>query len=70
MKRALSPNSQAAAEILTKMKKVKENATSDTVYMQLPDCPAVTQEWDVEVDSNYAAQEHRCDGSPVIYVQI
>ena len=58
MKRALSPNSQAAAEALAKMKKVKGN---DMYYMQPP---AVTQERDMmEVDSHYAAQEHRCDGS-------
>ena len=51
IKRALSASSQEAdADTQTKLKKVKGN----DMHMQ----------WDMEVDSNDAGQEHRYDGSP------
>ena len=53
-KRALSGISQADTEIHTETKKVKSR---HDMYMQ-PGC-AATQEWDMEVDSNYPAQEDR-----------
>jgi len=52
-KRALSANSHADAETQTEMKKAKWNE------MQMQPQETVTQEWDMEVDSNYAAWEHR-----------
>ena len=57
LKRALSADSQAA-ETQSKMKMMKGN----NIYMQ----PRADTEEDImmEVDSNYAAQEHRYDGSP------
>ena len=54
-KRALSVNSQAGNETQTEMKKLKGN----DMHMQPQ---AITQRWDMGVDSNYAAQEHRYDG--------
>ncbi|KAF8340233.1 ankyrin repeat-containing domain protein [Amanita rubescens] len=51
-KRALSTDSQTNADTQTKVKKVKGN----DMHLQPQ---AVTHEWDMEVDSNYAAQEHR-----------
>ena len=63
-KRALSVNSQAGNETQTEMKNLKGN----DMHRQPQ---AITQGWDMEVDSNYAAQEHRCDGSSVVvHVQI
>jgi hypothetical protein len=60
-KHALSAESQAATESLIKMKKVKGN----DMYMQpwaITSKPEECQ--DMEADSDYAIQEHRCDGSP------
>ena len=52
-KRVLSVESQADTDNQTEMKKVKGN-----------DMHTVTQEWDMEVDSNHAVQEERCDEFP------
>lgn len=58
-KRALPVNSQVDAETQAEMKKLKGSDADTHVQPQ-----AATQEWDMEVDSNYAAQEHRYDESP------